>query len=398
MNAWFDRSAAAARRWAVVCEHSGRTATRRTDRARSSALITSATALASASTRSAPEAAEPASRAMTTVRGAGGVHPPAVIRRCSRTRPRTLRRTRSRPLSDPSLTSTRASGSVSTPAVSRSSFASLSRLDRRAPRKASRKPASKARVSSSSKASGLVSQRSPRASVSAAARGGFASWSQRGALTGVGRARKASPRISRRSAKISAAGPRQGFATSARPAPTTESTPTRSRFTSPSRNSDTFRLWSTCPGQSSSARSRCRRLISYRTSRSRGHSSSSRSVAHNGPGWSPGLPRRANTMSWARAQASSQVMLSSSRRTRISSGTTSEARPSASRRSPSSASAARTAPEVRASSSLKRSRSSSSPARAGPPANAWAWTVRPSASRTSVISKTRSEPSSAATT
>ena len=90
------------------------------------------------------------------MRGAGGVQPPAVRRRCSRTRPRTLTSGRSWPASAPTRTSTRASASISTPAASRRWAARRSRFARRAARNAPRKAGSKARVSSRSSAGGVL--------------------------------------------------------------------------------------------------------------------------------------------------------------------------------------------------------------------------------------------------
>ena len=143
---------------------------------------------ASSRTRRSPEGpAASATRARTSVRGAGGVQPPAVRRRCSRTRPRTLRSGRSWPASEPRRTSTSASGSISTPAASRRRRARRSRLARRTPRKAPRKAGSKASVSRRANAAGSLAQPSPSVRASSSARSGFPSASQRRAKTGVGR-------------------------------------------------------------------------------------------------------------------------------------------------------------------------------------------------------------------
>ena len=178
--------------------------------------MASATDRSSPTRRSLPGPAASATRARTTVRGAGGVQPPAERRRCSRTRPRTLRSGRSWPASAPEPhVHERRRGRPRRPPRRAGAAARRSRFARRTPRKAPRKAGSKASVSSRAKAAGSLAQRSPSVSASSSARAGLPSASQRRAKTGVGRARRALPRRTARSASVSAAGPSHGVATSA---------------------------------------------------------------------------------------------------------------------------------------------------------------------------------------
>ena len=218
MPGWFERSAPRPRAGArSSSSHAGRTATRSALRTRSSPLTTSATACSSRTSALAARPAASATRASTRCGARAGVQPPAVRRRCSRTRPSTFEQ---RPLVGRQRPEAHVDERLRVD-LDAGRGAQAQRRGARGWRGArpGRRPgtaASKASVSRRSSAAGSLAQPAPSVSASSSASSGLP-LGQPAPGEDRRRPRRAAawPRRTARSASVSAAGPSQGVATSA---------------------------------------------------------------------------------------------------------------------------------------------------------------------------------------